>query len=467
MNDNLKKWLPWIAVAAVALIVIVVIAVNSGGDDEAATTTTTTSAGDTTTTAPDETTTTAAPDETTTTEAGGGAPEPGPLGAVELAAGEDIQIRSLQAITGDVAFLGIPNQRGTEFAVEDYGQIKGHNVTIGTPLDDLCSAEGGQAAGQLIAADDKVIGTIGTSCSSAAGAAMPLISDAGGVLISPSNTAEKLTSDLNGNAGSDYRPGYYRTAHNDSVQGQAVALFVYNELGLRTAATIHDGSTYADGLAAKFRAAFEELGGTIVAQSAVNIGDVDMVPILTEIAAASPEVLFYPIFMPEGGFIAQQAKGVAGFENVTMFGADGILVNNFMELKESEGTYFSGPDLNYGDNASETGTTAADFLARYEAEFGEAPAAPFWAHSYDATVMLLAAIDAVAVETDDGGLFIDRQALRDQLAATSGFGGIIGTLGCDAFGDCGAQKIAIVLHEDSSDVEAGKANVQFTYSPNE
>ncbi|MEC9448827.1 MAG: hypothetical protein VX857_00705, partial [Actinomycetota bacterium] len=35
----------------------------------------------------------------------------GSLGTVEVGSGEDIQIRSLNAISGDVAFLGIPNQR--------------------------------------------------------------------------------------------------------------------------------------------------------------------------------------------------------------------------------------------------------------------------------------------------------------------------------------------------------------------
>ena len=64
MNPTLKKWLPWIAVAAVALIVIIIIAVNSGGDDVAATTTT---SGETTTTVAETTTTT---EETTTTTEG-------------------------------------------------------------------------------------------------------------------------------------------------------------------------------------------------------------------------------------------------------------------------------------------------------------------------------------------------------------------------------------------------------------
>lgn len=67
VNENLKKWLPWIAVAAVAVIVIVIIAVSGGDDDTASATTTTTEAGgDTTTTAPEE----EAPGDTTTTTEG-------------------------------------------------------------------------------------------------------------------------------------------------------------------------------------------------------------------------------------------------------------------------------------------------------------------------------------------------------------------------------------------------------------
>ncbi|GMR02809.1 MAG: branched-chain amino acid ABC transporter substrate-binding protein [Acidimicrobiia bacterium] len=463
MNDNLKKWLPWIAVAAVALIVIVIIAVNSGGDDEAAATTTT--AGQTTTTAVEETTTTTVAETTTTTEAGGGAPEAGPLGAVTVAPGEDIQIRSVEAISGDVAFLGVPNQRGTELAITDYGPIKGHNVTIGTPLDDLCSAEGGQAAGQTVASDEQVVGVIGTSCSGAATAMSPLISQAGMVMISPSNTSPALTSDLAGTPGENYNPGYYRTAHNDLFQGAAVAEFVFNQLKLTKAAAIHDGDPYTNGLATAFKNAFEKLGGEIVAFTAVNKGDTDMTGVLTEVAQAGPEVIYFPIFMPEGGFIAQQVGAVAGLENVVLIGADGLLTDNFMELKATEGMYFSGPNLDYGNNKSEIGTTAADFLAEYQAAYGEAPSAAFWAHSYDATVLLLSAIEKVSVELDDGSLFIDRQALRDELTSTKNFSGIIGTLSCDQFGDCGAQRISIVLHEDSSDIEKGKSNIVFEYSP--
>jgi branched-chain amino acid transport system substrate-binding protein len=457
MNKRLRS----IVLMTMALM-LVVAACSSSESEE--TTTTVAAATETTVAAATETTVAAA---TETTQAPTDtAPEAGALGAVTVAPGEDIQIRSLQAISGDVAFLGVPNLRGTELAVVDYGPIKGHDVSVGTPLDDLCSSEGGQAAGQTIASDEQVIGTIGTSCSSAATAAAPLISETGGVLISPSNTSPALTSDLEGTAGENYSVGYYRTAHNDLFQGAAVGAFVFNELGLTKVAAIHDGDPYTNGLATAFKNAFEELGGEVVAFTAVSEGDTDMTGVLTEVAAAAPEALYFPIFMPEGGFIAQQIGGIAGLEDTVLIGADGLLVDNFMELPESAGMYFSGPNLDYGTNASQIGTTADDFLTAYEAEYGESPSAAFWAHSYDATVLLLSAIDAVAVELDDGSLFIDRQALRDSLSSTSNFGGIIGTLSCDEYGDCGAQRISVVFHEDPSDIQTGKENIVFEFSPN-
>ena len=351
----------------------------------------------------------------------------GSLGVVTVEAGEDIQIRSLNAITGDVAFLGIPNQRGVEQALADFGDIHGFSVTIGTGLDDLCSADGGQAAAQTIVADEQVVGVIGTSCSGAATAASPLISEAGMVMISPSNTSPALTSDLAGTAGDNYHPGYYRTAHNDLFQGAAMAKFVYEELGISEAAAIHDGDPYTQGLAQAFADAFENLGGTVTGFTGVNKEDTDMVPVLTEIAAGSPGALFFPIFQPAGDFVADQAPGVAGLDGVVLLGADGLQVQTFMELPQADGMYLSGPDLRYGSNTNQsTGVTADKFLADYESNNGNAPEAPFWAHSYDATTILLEAIKA-ASHVHDGDLEIDRAGVREYLDNLSGYEGIIGT----------------------------------------
>lgn len=390
--------------------------------------------------------------------------EAGELGEVRLAPGEEVQIRSIEAISGDVAFLGIPNQRATELAIEDYGDIQGFGINLGTPLDELCSSEGGQSAAQTVAADDTVVGAIGTSCSGAGVPASELLSEAGMVLVSASNTSPALTQAPFGTVGDNFSEGYYRTAHNDLNQGAAVADYVFNELGLTTAAAVHDGDPYTDGLTTAFQDAFEELGGEVVLYTAVNKGDTDMVPILTEVAAAEPEVMFIPIFPPEINRIAEQVGGVSGMEDVVLFSADGAQVDSFLSIEESEGFYFSGPNLGFEENENSiTGVSASDFLATYNDTYGEAPSAAFWAHAYDATTLLLSAIDEVAV-MDGDELVIDRQALRDAMYAAS-FDGLIGGISCDEFGDCGAGEIQIILHEDSSVTDATEIPSVYTFIP--
>ena len=454
--ETLIRRRSWRIVSAVLALGLIAGACGSDGDDSSSASS---SAAVATTAAPAATT--AAP----AASSGSSSLGDGSLGTVEVGAGEDIQIRSLHAISGDVAFLGVPMSRAVDMAVADYGDIHGHSVNVGTWLDDLCSSDGGQAAAQTIVADESVVGVLGTSCSGAATAAAPLITGAGMVLISGSNTSPALTSDLAGTAGSNWSEGYYRTAHNDLYQGAAAAKFAYEVLGASSAATIHDGDPYTEGLATAFANSFSELGGDLQTITAVNKGDTDMVPVLTEVAAGSPDLLFFPIFPPEGNYISQQIGEVAGLENTTLMAADGMLVDNYMEIPESEGVFMSGPDLNFeGNSNAATGQTGDGFLAAYEAEFGEAPSAAFWAHAYDATTLLLSAIEA-ASHKDGDTLVVDRAGVREFMSGVSSWPGIIGSISCDDFGDCGSQRIAVVQHNDSSDIAAGKNNVVFTFAP--
>ena len=413
--------------------------------------------------------------EVTETTEGPEGPEPpedmthlgdGSLGTVTVEAGDAIQIRSLNAISGDVAFFGLPIERSVVLAIEDYGQIKGFDVDLGTTLDDLCSNDGGQAAAQTVVADSQVVGVIGTSCSGAAVAAAPLITAAGMVLISGGNTSPALTSDLAGNAGENYSVGYYRTAHNDLFQGAAMAEFVFTELGISTAAAIHDGDPYTQGLAKAFTDAFAALGGDVTGFSAVNKDDTDMVPVLTEVAAGGPGALFFPIFQPAGDFVADQAPGVSGLEDTVLLAADGLLNTNYLSLPQTVGMYFSGPDQRFGDNRNQgTGKTAVDFLEAYQADYGERPAAPFWAHGYDATTLLLDAIDAASY-LDGDTLVIDRQGVRDFLNGVEGYSGLIGTINCDNFGDCGSSRITVIQNIGGEEnAEASLDNVVFSFSP--
>jgi branched-chain amino acid transport system substrate-binding protein len=346
------------------------------------------------------------------------------FGCVEVAEGDPIVLGTLLVTSGENASLGLDSQHGVEIAVDQRGgELMGHPVER-EDQDDGCAAEGGQAGGQALASNEQVAAVIGTSCSSAAVPASEILSEKGIILISPSNTAPDLTDPAT------HQDFYLRTAHNDKIQGEAMALFASEELQVKTAATIHDGSVYAEGLANAFAESFGAAGGEVVAQEAVSVGDRDMKPVLTSVATSKPELLYFPVFIPEGAAITQQAGDVGGLADTDLAGADGMFSPDWIKAagEASEGVYLSGPDLEF------KGGEYDQFLSDYTDAFGD-PTSVFHAHAYDATNMVLDAIEAVAIE-DGGDLFIPRTALKEELFSTSGYEGLLGTLTCNETGDC-------------------------------
>jgi branched-chain amino acid transport system substrate-binding protein len=341
------------------------------------------------------------------------------IGCVDVAPGDPVHIAYMLSISGATAYLGEDSKGAVEIAIDDRGgKLLDHDISL-TGEDSGCSAEGGQTAATKVAADPTVIGVIGTNCSSAATAAMPTISSAGLVMLSSSNTAPALTLE-----GETWQPGYYRVCHTDLFQGSVAAEFAYNKLGARTLATIHDGSPYADQLQSVMAGRFKELGGTVTFQGAVNVGDTDMRAVLTSVAADSPDLLYFPIFEPEGDFIVAQSSEIAGLENTTLMGADGLLVQSFPGNAGPNvvGMYLSGPYV--------SGAAYDAFLAKWKTKFGGVPPSGFHAFAYDATNILFDAIEKVAVQDSDGTLHIGRQALRDAITGTTDFQGLTGKLSC-------------------------------------
>ena len=372
----------------------------------------------------------------------------GPLGAVEIKHGQPIEIRVILSDTV-VPSVSLAIRTAIEIAIKDFGSIHGRQVFIES-LDEMCSGEGGRATAEAVVADAQVVGVIGTLCSGAAVEASPVISEAGLSMISPSNTSPVLTSDLSGNAGPDYYKGYYRVADNDLIEASIVAHFSYDELGLRTMVTIHDGDPYTSAISNAFAVAFREHGGTVPVVAQVARGQTDMAAVLDRFDEADPDGVFTPLFAAEATSLIQQLPRRDTMEGVTIISGAATLVTEFLALPESEGVYFTGPDLGDSRNTNQaTGRSFADVLTAFEVVYGGPSTSPYWAHGYDATTLLLSAIKQIAV-VDGDTLYIDHAALRDALDGTLNFQGIIGTMTCDDFGDCGTGRSLVHLHADSS-----------------
>jgi branched-chain amino acid transport system substrate-binding protein len=366
---------------------------------------------------------------------GGAAAPSDELGVITVPAGDPIHIAYWGVLSGADSTLGEDSKRGVEIAIDDKdGKLLDHDISL-TQEDGLCTPEGGATAAQKLAADTTIVGLVGSACSDETVGGIKALTDAGLTTISPSNTRPALTAEDR----DETYAGYLRTAHSDAFQGKAVAEWAFNEKGVKKAATIHDGSAYAEALQQVFADEFTALGGEIVAQEAVSKGQTDMSPALTTIAAAQPELLYFPVFVAEGGFVAQQALETPGLESAIRIGSDGMFTPDFVTAAGAgaEGMFLSSPNF----SAFQEGY--ASFLEKHQAKYGEAPVSAFHAHAYDATNMLFAAIEKVAVKNSDGSLFIPKKALRDAVFATKDFQGLTGVLSCSPTGDCGAPLIAV------------------------
>ncbi len=362
------------------------------------------------------------------------------FGCVEVGVDEPINVGVAQVIVGPDSTLGQDQVNAVELAV-DYldtafdgtaGTLLDHPVTLAVE-DEGCSADGGAPAATALAADTSIVGVIGTSCSSAAlGVADTILGDKGILLFSGSNTSPALTDPALHN------PFYARTAHNDRIQGAIVAEFTLGDvLGATSAATIADESPYTQGLVAAFRANFEAGGGELTGEEQVNSEDTDFKGALRSLAEASPDVLYFPIFVAACTLIIKQAAEI--MPETTLVVSDGCISSDTYEnTGGAEGVYTSTPDVTVFEEGD---FYANEFLPAYKAAYGD-PTAVFHAHSYDAANVLFQAIETVAIDNGDGSLSIPRQALRDEVFATEGYQGMSGVITCLDTGDC-ATDVAI------------------------
>ena len=374
-----------------------------------------------------------------------------PLGVVKVAKGQPITIGGYWVLSGPDTALGLDSKRAAEVYFKEIGnKILGHPIRF-VVEDDGCNAEGGQTAGTKLAANQNIVGVLGPACSSAATAAAPILWKQGMVNICNACSAPRLTAP---DRGPNF-DGFLRTVFSDSDQGKADAKWMYEVMKWKTAATVHDGSPYAQQLAAVFKENFVKLGGKVVAEEAVAPNDVDMRPMLTRVAAAKADVLYFPVFVAAAGQIARQAKEISGL-NSQLIGSSALMAKDFLT---AAGDAAVGLRITFADVSKEAlGKDYPNMVKKYREMFGEDPIQGFHAQGYDAAKLLVMGIEKVAVKDNDGSLYIGRKALRDALYTMPRFEGVSGPIKCNELGQCGEFKFAVYqfTNKDPATFEPGK-----------
>ena len=326
-------------------------------------------------------------------------------------------------MTGTTAPFGQSTHRGLMMAVDEItaaGGVLGRKIRLLTEDTQSKPEEAATAVTKLISRD-RVKAVIGEVSSSRSLAAAPICQANGVPMVSNASTNPEVTKK------GDY---IFRVCYIDPFQGDVMARFVYNSLGLRKVAILKDiKNDYSVGLAQYFEETFLALGGTVVATQAYSEGDIDFKAQLTALKGAEPEAVIVPGYYTEAALIVKQAREL----NMTMpfVGGDGWDSAKLIEIggPSMNNTYFS-----TAYTADDPDSVVQNFVRKYTALYNGKPDA-FAALGYDAGLILFDAIRRAGS--------VEGASIRDALKATRDFRGVTGTITIDR--DRNARKPIVVI----------------------
>ena len=157
------------------------------------------------------------------------------------------------------------------------------------------------------------------------------------------------------------------------------------------------------------------MGGSVLLEAQLAVSQPDLEETLTGLAFNPPDIIYLSLFEPEAIFVANGLVGKPALADISLLGPENLLLPDFPLAAGTavEGMYVTGTAV--------TGTDYDVFLAQWDVTFGQVPPGEFHAHAYDATNILLNAIEASAQQGSSGTTLIGRQALRQAIRATANF----------------------------------------------
>jgi branched-chain amino acid transport system substrate-binding protein len=316
-------------------------------------------------------------------------------------------------------------------------EVKITNVTVQfEPLDDATAAKGSWDAAQEAenarkAINDKtVVAYIGTYNSGAAKVSIPLLNQAGLVMVSPANTYPGLTKPGKGEAnepGVYYPSGkrsYARVVPADDLQGSVGAVWA-KDLGAKNVYIVHDTELYGKGIADVFRAKATQIGlvekGYEGAQKADNYR-----ALANKIKDSGADLVYYGGIVDNNpAVMVKDIKAVA--PNVKFMGPDGINCSEFLKQAgpSGEGVYST-----FGGVPAEKYVgKSAEWLKSYDAKFSNKTPNAYAIYGYEAAKVVLNAIAKSGDKADD------RATVLSNVMATKDYEGVLGKWSFDANGD--------------------------------
>jgi len=342
------------------------------------------------------------------------------LSSLALAQEQVVKIGHVAPVSGAIAHLGKDNEYGARLAIEELNakgvNINGKKVKFELVAeDDAADPKQGTAAAQKLV-DAKVSGVIGHLNSGTTIPASKIYSDAGIPQISPSSTNPKYT-----------RQGYktaFRVVADDVHLGGTLGRYAVNELKGKSIAVIDDRTAYGQGVAEEFEKAVKAAGGNLVGHEFTTDKATDFMPILTTLKGKKPDIIFFGGMDAVGGPMMKQMKSLG--IKAKFMGGDGICTNEMIKLAGdamADGQVVCA-EAGGVDGALKKGMD--DFSAKFKKRFND-DVKLYSPYVYDAVYVMVDAMQRA--KSSEPAKYLP------ELAKTTGFKGVTGTISFDAKGD--------------------------------
>ncbi len=299
---------------------------------------------------------------------------------------------------------------------------------------------------QAYAANEAVIGVIGTFNSGCAAIEIPVLNQApgGGIpMVSPANTFVCLTEGGPGCESSEpdkYYPtgtrNYFRVVPHDIYQGAAVAEFAKSQ-GTKSIFILNDKEAYGLGVATRFRNALKAVGIKVAGFTAWDPKASSYEALMRQIKQAGADAVFLGGLTDENGAqVIKDKVAVLGPNTgkVKLYAPDGFTQQSTITeagVENAKGMFMSVAGVPVKQLTGEGKT----FIVAFQKELGNEKVDPYAAYGAQAASVLLEAIEA-----SDGS----RTSIIEQLGQTKVEGGILGSFEINENGDPALAKGGIV-----------------------
>ena len=335
---------------------------------------------------------------------------PALLGRPAAAQGRTIQIGFQAPLSGEVSQYGIRFRHSGIMALEEFnrsGKLQGATVAIQYE-DTQADPRQATTVAQKFADNAEMVGVLGDFSSSASMASAQIYARVGMPQLTPTASHPDYTK---------ISKWQFRNQFTQAFEAPYEARWLMG-MGLKKIAIITIQNDWGLSVNTNFTETVKKEGGEIVANELFNPGTREFRTILTKIARARPDALFMGTFYEDGAAVLQQ-KAQLGLR-FPVFGGVPLSEPKLLELA---GPAAEGLRMTTQFLPDDPDPRVSTFVREYTRRTNSEPNG-FSALAYDAVNIMLAAIVKV-------GPSVTREQLRDALAETKNFPGVLGDITFD------------------------------------